>query len=556
MSIKWKWLLATFFAQFLVGSLFSAVQFQQLGHQAEQRLGETFDFIAQELSHRLPNAQEAKPDQLLKVARDLSTQHNLGFVQVRRGSQLLLRMGSDLQLESDQLQVDAQVHQAQGAYFKTLAMDARGTTLTLGFWEAEVLRERNGSVAFVAQVLFFSSVASCLMLWGLSQTLTARLSQLRDRAQALQAGQTGVRMEVTGNDEITILSRAFNGMVNAIDRHIDSLKASNVQLESERNRMNSLLSSINTGIAYLDQEFQVLYANKSFAKHLNLPWPMPNQASLMSMLLSAKLLPEQHVILPDLLREHFHRRQLPLELDLQSGKTLQLKYQVQNDDQLGVYGIVMVEDVSLHKNVQDLRQEVERDPLTQTMNRRGFDFTLDNRLSRLIPGETLGLLFLDLDGFKMVNDTLGHKAGDQVLRSAADVLNNACRTVDVVARLGGDEFAIIVAKASRSLLENMAERIIKAFEREPLFKRILQNHELRVSCSIGCAMYPEHGDTAHLLLEQGDQQMYQAKRAGKNCYRIAGAAHSEHSGVRQLSGAYSAHTQESPSSPEMRAGLS
>ena len=183
---------------------------------------------------------------------------------------------------------------------------------------------------------------------------------------------------------------------------------------------------------------------------------------------------------------------------------------------------VLVEDVSLHKNVQDLRQEVERDPLTSTLNRRGFDLALENRLSRLMPGESLGLMFLDLDGFKLVNDNLGHKAGDQVLRCAAQLLNSACRTVDVVARLGGDEFAVIVARASVNLLENMAERIVKAFEREPLFKRMLENHSLKVSSSIGCAIYPIHAETAATLMEESDRQMYEAKHAGKNCYKIAG----------------------------------
>lgn len=97
---------------------------------------------------------------------------------------------------------------------------------------------------------------------------------------------------------------------------------------------------------------------------------------------------------------------------------------------------MIVDDVSIRKNVEDLRNEVERDPLTGVLNRRGFEMTLEARLSRLLPGETLGLMFLDLDGFKAVNDTLGHKAGDQILKTSATLLKGATRNVDHVARLG------------------------------------------------------------------------------------------------------------------------
>ena len=134
----------------------------------------------------------------------------------------------------------------------------------------------------------------------------------------------------------------------------------------------------------------------------------------------------------------------------------------------------------------------------------------------------LAVCMLDLDGFKAVNDTLGHKAGDQVLKSSAMLLKGATRNVDHVARLGGDEFAIIVARCNIQLLKNIAERIIESFACDKLLVRIRQNHGLSVTCSIGAAMYPLHGTSIAQLLEVSDEQMYQAKKAGKNCYRIDG----------------------------------
>ena len=96
--------------------------------------------------------------------------------------------------------------------------------------------------------------------------------------------------------------------------------------------------------------------------------------------------------------------------------------------------------------------------------------------------------------------------------------------VDLVGRLGGDEFAIIVARCNIQLLKNIAERIIESFARDKLLVRIRQNHGLSVTCSIGAAMHPMHGNSIPQLLEISDEQMYQAKKSGKNCYRIAGVS--------------------------------
>ena len=215
---------------------------------------------------------------------------------------------------------------------------------------------------------------------------------------------------------------------------------------------------------------------------------------------------------------------MPVELNFTDGRVLQFRFAVYNDKIQGAHAVLIVDDVSIRKNVEDLRNEVERDPLTGVLNRRGFDMTLEARLSRLLPGETLGLMFLDLDGFKAVNDTLGHKAGDQILKTSATLLKGATRNVDHVARLGGDEFAIIVARCNIQLLKNIAERIIESFACDKLLVRVRQNHGLTVSCSIGAAMHPLHGHSIQQLLEISDEQMYQAKKAGKNCYRIAGVA--------------------------------
>lgn len=274
-------------------------------------------------------------------------------------------------------------------------------------------------------------------------------------------------------------------------------------------------------MAYLDENFRLLYLNKALLGMLRLGAINPASARLEQVLLKAGIVREQRILLKDLVTDFFRNHQAPIELNFTDGRVLQFRFAVYNDKIQGAHAVLIVEDVSIRKNVEDLRNEVERDPLTGILNRRGFDITLEHRLARLLPGEALGVMFLDLDGFKAVNDTLGHKAGDQVLKTSASLLKGATRNVDQVARLGGDEFAIIVARCNLQLLKNIAERIIEAFACDKLLVRIRQNHGLTVSCSIGAAMHPLHGNSFQQLLEISDQQMYMAKKAGKNCYRIA-----------------------------------
>jgi diguanylate cyclase (GGDEF)-like protein len=131
-------------------------------------------------------------------------------------------------------------------------------------------------------------------------------------------------------------------------------------------------------------------------------------------------------------------------------------------------------------------------------------------------GRGMALLMLDLDGFKQVNDTLGHDAGDAVLRAVAQRLNARLRSADQVARIGGDEFAVILENVDRlSDAAIVARKIISAIA--PSFE--ISGQEVRCGVSIGIAGWPEHPD-ANLLRRAADLAMYAAKNAGGNAYRF------------------------------------
>lgn len=128
-------------------------------------------------------------------------------------------------------------------------------------------------------------------------------------------------------------------------------------------------------------------------------------------------------------------------------------------------------------------------------------------------GDSFALLFLDLDRFKLINDTLGHDAGDHLLQEAASRLTTSVRESDVVARLGGDEFVIVLSKVSRrDQIEPIAKKILSSV-REPF---MLAGQECHVSVSIGVSLYPFDGLDEQTLMKSADMAMYQAKQLGKN----------------------------------------
>lgn len=154
-----------------------------------------------------------------------------------------------------------------------------------------------------------------------------------------------------------------------------------------------------------------------------------------------------------------------------------------------------------------------RDPLTGLANRRYLESMFGHAVAQAqrSSGE-LGIVYLDLDGFKPINDRLGHEAGDAVLCEIARRLTDAVRGQDVVARLGGDEFCVLVTQTGETgELVGLGRRIL-GLVAKPM---ALGEETARLGCSIGVARFPYHGTTLDGLLKVADDAMYEAKRAGK-----------------------------------------
>jgi diguanylate cyclase (GGDEF)-like protein len=161
----------------------------------------------------------------------------------------------------------------------------------------------------------------------------------------------------------------------------------------------------------------------------------------------------------------------------------------------------------------------QTDVLTGLPNRAFFLARLDELNSQLKEsGPTFSILMLDLDRFKNVNDSLGHGAGDALLRLVAQRLKSAVRATDVLARLGGDEFAIIQegCEDQRACSTELAARIAKLVA-EPF---LLPGHRVEIGTSIGIAIAPDHGSDQEQLLKKADLALYRSKSAGRNCFTI------------------------------------
>lgn len=171
-------------------------------------------------------------------------------------------------------------------------------------------------------------------------------------------------------------------------------------------------------------------------------------------------------------------------------------------------------EAGLLKTQQVLERVAYHDGLTRLPNRHLLlDRLRQSLASAQRHGHRLALCFIDLDGFKPVNDQHGHEAGDHLLIEIARLLSNGVRQVDTVARLGGDEFVLLLPDFDHvTQIEEILDRLLQAVSQPVAYG----SERLQVGMSIGIALYPDHADSGEKLIERADQAMYLAKRSGKN----------------------------------------
>lgn len=201
------------------------------------------------------------------------------------------------------------------------------------------------------------------------------------------------------------------------------------------------------------------------------------------------------------------------------------------DGQLSHF-IIACSDISAIRHAQrELNHMAYHDALTGLANRHLLEEQLAIELEQAEKqGQSVGLIFIDLDGFKLVNDTLGHAAGDRLLQIVSTRIRETIRRHDLAVRLGGDEFFILVPDTSLEHCTQLANRLLAMLEQPVL----LANEPVTIGGSLGIAMYPAHGQDGDTLLRAADSAMYAAKQHGKRQFCIYDPHMTDHMRQRML----------------------
>ena len=295
-----------------------------------------------------------------------------------------------------------------------------------------------------------------------------------------------------------------------------------INMEEERARLIALLGAMNMGILFVNAANRVSYYNSTFLRI----WMISPEVELVGHSAEEVLAYSANVLSrPDHFSKHIlsvletHEVSDSFEIQMGDGRILtQLSYPVRDNDGRFFGRLWIYEDVTRERQTAErLIYLAERDALTGLFNRRRFQ----EELSRLLTesdrhGRQGALIFFDLDEFKYINDTFGHRAGDSVLIRVAGEVGVLTRKNEVFGRLGGDEFAVLMPDATEKDAEVLAERIVRAVAQIPFQ---LERQNLRLTTSLGIAHYPKHATSSEDLIAHADAAMYQAKDAGKNTWR-------------------------------------
>jgi len=173
------------------------------------------------------------------------------------------------------------------------------------------------------------------------------------------------------------------------------------------------------------------------------------------------------------------------------------------------FSVTMVDVTKRKQDEQRMLQQALRDPLTSVFNRRGFEAQAQDKLR---DSESAAVVYLDLNGFKQVNDKFGHQAGDALLKAFGHRLSYCLRPEDVLGRLGGDEFAIVLPDVSVGDAMHVADRLLATGTEA----YIIKGEEIHCTVSVGVALMPEHGEELWHLVSVADQAMYSHKARAAN----------------------------------------
>ncbi len=334
----------------------------------------------------------------------------------------------------------------------------------------------------------------------------------------------GIRASIHSVDDLKATEANLRQAINEL-RAAESLQSRYLEeTEQERARLVSLLSAMNLGILFVAADGRVIYHNPAFTRM----WMIDEEKTSLIGLPVHDVLAKSTSMLarPD----HFSRHLLSVletrelsdsyEIQMADGRVItELDYPVRDREGRFIGHLWIYEDITRERQTaEQLVYLAERDALTGLYNRHRFQQELARTMLDCDRHQMqCAVMFFDLDEFKTINDSYGHRAGDALLIRVASEIGTLVRRNEVLARLGGDEFAILLPAVQGNEAEVLADRVVRAIAQIP-FR--FEGQNLRLTTSLGIAYYPVHATDADDLVARADIAMYQAKSAGKNTWRV------------------------------------
>lgn len=328
------------------------------------------------------------------------------------------------------------------------------------------------------------------------------------------------------DDELNQLVHSANQLLDAVDLALAKRRAVEVVLRKSEEHVRQIIDSLPVWVGARNRDGYYIFANKALADFLETN-PDQMRGSHIGEFSSHFVCSAGDIIAKDAEVIKSRRAAQIWEekwLDKHGQEHQMHTYIMPMEFYDEVVALVVSSDITELKNTQELMEHMAyHDALTDLPNRSYLLERLEEELSRAAKQDIFGaLLFIDLDQFKNINDSLGHPVGDVVLKRVAERLTAVTSDNDVVVRLSGDEFVIILTQLGRQLptailrAELVGERIKTAIS-EPYYHN---DFELHVTCSVGIVMFPEEGVGVHELLQYADTAMYQVKAQGRNAIQF------------------------------------
>jgi diguanylate cyclase (GGDEF)-like protein/PAS domain S-box-containing protein len=364
------------------------------------------------------------------------------------------------------------------------------------------------------------------LTWVIRKFIAKPIHILVNATQAVSEGDRALRLDASREDEFGYLARFFNQMLDRITKELSERKQAEDAVRESETHLKKILDSVHAGVVVIDPEtHEIVDANDFAIRMIGAPKEQVLGRVCHKFICPAEVgkcpISDLHISLDNSER---------MLLTAEGGRRTILKSVVPMSYKGRNHFIESFIDITSLKHAQEqITRMAYYDSLTDLPNRLLFRDRLQLSLSHAERHQRLlALLFLDLDNFKRINDTLGHRVGDMLLKEVAQRLAGSARSSDIISRQGPDEFEITVARQGGDEFTVLLTEISHAQNAAKVSQRLLQaltqpfmlgGQEVFITASIGIALYPLDGENIDSLFKNADIAMYHAKDRGKNNYQ-------------------------------------